>query len=82
MHYSRSKRRIVIKDDLLCRQYYNDLCEVSHVQVLLPGKITQSVTTIVTWNNWRTPKHFKNDARNLIEVLLPFNCKILDKLGS
>ena len=34
MHYSRSKRRIVIKDDLLCRQYYNDICEFSHVQVI------------------------------------------------
>ena len=39
MHYSRNKKRIIIKDDLLCRQFYNDLGEVSHLQVLLPGKL-------------------------------------------
>ena len=39
MQYSRNKQRINIKDDLLCRQYYNDLGEVSHSQVLLPGKL-------------------------------------------
>ena len=30
MRYSRNKKRITIKDDMLCRQYYNDLGEVSH----------------------------------------------------
>ena len=39
MHYSRNKKRIIIKDDLLCRQYYIDLVEVSHLQVLLPGQL-------------------------------------------
>ena len=39
MHYSRNKKRIIIKDDILCRQYYNDLGEVSHLQVLLPGQL-------------------------------------------
>ena len=39
MHYSRNKRRIVIKDDILYRQYYNDTGEVSHLQVLLPGQL-------------------------------------------
>ena len=34
MHYSRNKKRIIIKDDILCRQYYNDLGEVSHLHVL------------------------------------------------
>ena len=37
MHYSRNKKRIIIEDDILWRQYYNDLGEVSHLQVLLPG---------------------------------------------
>ena len=31
--------RIIIKDDILCRQYYNDPGEVSHLQVLLPGQL-------------------------------------------
>ena len=39
MHYSRNKKRIIIKDDILCRQYYNDFSEVSHFQVLLPGQL-------------------------------------------
>ena len=39
MHYSRNKKRIIIKDDILCRQCYNDLGEVSHLQILLPGQL-------------------------------------------
>ena len=39
MHYSKKKKRIIIKDDILCRQYFNDLGEVSHLQVLLPGQL-------------------------------------------
>ena len=39
MQYSRNKKRIIIKDDILCRQYYNDLGEVSQLQVLLPGQL-------------------------------------------
>ena len=39
MHYSRNKKRIIIKDDILCRQNYNDLGKVSHLQVLLPGQL-------------------------------------------
>ena len=37
MLYSRNKKRIIIKDDIFCRQYYNDFGEVIHLQVLLPG---------------------------------------------
>ena len=39
MRYCRNKKRIIIRDDILCRQYYNDLGEVSHLQVLLPGQL-------------------------------------------
>ena len=39
MHYSRNKKRIVIKDNILYRQYYNNIGEVSHLQVLLPGQL-------------------------------------------
>ena len=39
MHYSRNRKRIIIKDDILYRQYYNDIGEVSHLQVLLPGQL-------------------------------------------
>ena len=39
MHYSRNKKRIIIKDAILCGQNYNDLGEVSHLQVLLPGQL-------------------------------------------
>ena len=39
MHYSRHKKRNIIKDDILYRQYYNDIGEVSHLQVLQPGQL-------------------------------------------
>ena len=39
MQYCRNKKRVIIKDDILCRQYYNDLGDVSHLQVLLPGQL-------------------------------------------
>ena len=39
MHYSRNKKRNIIKDDILYRQYYNDIGQVSHLQVLLPGQL-------------------------------------------
>ena len=39
VHYSRNQGRIIIKDDMLCRQYYNDLGEVSHIQTVLPGQL-------------------------------------------
>ena len=39
MHYSRNKKRIIIKEDILYRQYYNDIGEVSHLQVLLPRQL-------------------------------------------
>ena len=32
------KKRIIIKDDILSRQYYSGLGEVSLLQVLLPGQ--------------------------------------------
>ena len=39
MHYSSNKKRIIIEVDIICRQNYNDLGEVSHLQVLLPGQV-------------------------------------------
>ena len=39
MHYSRNKKRIIIKDDILYRQYYDDIGQVSRLQVLLPGQL-------------------------------------------
>ena len=41
MHYSRNKKRFIIKDDILYRQYYNDIGEVSHLQVLLPDNYSK-----------------------------------------
>ena len=41
MHYSRNKKRIIIKDDILYRQYYNDIGEVSHLQVLFPDNYSK-----------------------------------------
>ena len=35
----REKKRIIIKEENFCRQYYNDLGEASHLQVLLLGQL-------------------------------------------
>ena len=39
MHYSRNQKRIIIKEDILYQQYYNDIGEVSYLQVLLSGQL-------------------------------------------
>ena len=39
MHYFRNKKRIIVKDDILCRKNYNNLGEVSHLQAPLPGQL-------------------------------------------
>ena len=39
MQCSGDKKRIVIKDDILCRQYCNGLGEVSYLHVLSPGQL-------------------------------------------
>ena len=39
MHLSRNKERVIIKDDILCRKYYNDLGEVSRLHFFLPGQL-------------------------------------------
>ena len=41
MHYSRNKKRIIIKNDILYRQYYNDIGEVSHLQVFCPDNYSK-----------------------------------------
>ena len=39
MHYSRNKKCIIIKNDIIYRQYYNDIGEIIHLQVLLPAQL-------------------------------------------
>ena len=39
VHYSRNRKRTIIKHDILYRQYYNDIGEVSHFQVILTGQL-------------------------------------------
>ena len=43
MFFSGNKKRIIMKDDLFCRQYYNDLGKGSHLQVLLPGQLLKAL---------------------------------------
>ena len=38
-HYSGNKKSIIFKDDILYRQYHNDIGEDSQLQVLLPGQL-------------------------------------------
>ena len=41
VQYSRNKKRDINKHDKPCRQYYTDLGEISHLQVLLPGHLLE-----------------------------------------
>ena len=75
MHYSRNKKRIIIKNDILYRQYYNDIGEISHLQVLLllPGQLLKVLLQSLHGTAGKHPGILKNDARNPSKVLLPFN---------
>ena len=42
MHYFGNKKRLVIKDDILCRKYYYDLGEVYHLQVFCLDNYSKS----------------------------------------
>ena len=44
MQFSRNKKSLIIMDDILYRQYFNDIGEVSHLQVLLPGQLLKVLT--------------------------------------
>ena len=81
MHYSKNKKRIIIKDDKLCRQYYNELGEVSHLQVLWPGHLLKVLLQSLHGTAGKHPGIFKNDAGNPPEELLPFNCDLGKKLS-
>ena len=39
--YSRNKKLIIIKNNKLSRQYYIELGEVSHLEVILPGQLLE-----------------------------------------
>ena len=41
MHYSRNEKRNIIKDDIFCRQNFNDFGEVNQLQVLLLGHLPE-----------------------------------------
>ena len=72
LHYSRNKKRIIVREDILFRQYYNDIGEVSHLQVLLPGQLLK----VLLQSLHGTPRYSKNDARNPSEIILSFNCNL------
>ena len=78
LHYSRKKERIIIKDDILCRQNYSDPGEVSHLQVLLPRQLFKVLQQSLRGTARKHPGISKMTAK----VLLPFSCNIRQKLGS
>ena len=47
MHYCRNKKRIIIKDDVLCQQFYNDLGEINHIQVFLPRQLIKMLLQLL-----------------------------------
>ena len=69
-----------MKDDMLYRQNYNDLGEVSHLKVLLPGRLLK---TLLQLPNGTAGKHpgFSKMMQEIRQRILPFNCNIRHKLG-
>ena len=43
IHFSRNRNRIIIRDDILNRQYYNDVGDISHLQVLQPIQLKDTL---------------------------------------
>ena len=76
MHYSRNKKRNIIEDDVFCRQYYNDLGEVSHLQVLLSRQLRKLLQKSLHGTADKHPGISKKMQEILAVVLLPFNCNI------
>ena len=82
MHYSRNKKRIIIKDDILYRQYYNDIGEVSHLQVPSPGQLLKVLLQSLHGTAGKHPGILKMMQEIRQKILLPFNCTLRPKLGS
>ena len=38
-HFNGDTKRVIIQDDILDRQYYNDVGDISHLQILLPVQL-------------------------------------------
>ena len=71
MHYSRNKKRTIIKVDIHCRQYYNDLGDVSHLQVFLPGQLLKALLQSLHGTAGKHPRFskIKQDIRQKITSL-------------
>ena len=79
MHYSGNKKRNIIKDDTLCKKYYNDLGEVAGSSAWTN---TQSETTITTWNSWQTPRFFKKRCKKSVKSITSPQLQHMSETGS
>ena len=59
LHYSRNKKRIIIEDDILCRQYYSDFGKGSHLQFYLPGRILKPLLQSLHGTDGEHPSNSK-----------------------
>ena len=80
--FSRNKKGIIIKDNILYREYYNDHSEVSLFKVLLPEKLLRVLVQSLHGTTGNYPGIPKMIKKKTTKVLLSFNCNILQKLGS
>ena len=58
IHYSRNKKRTITKGDILYRRYYNDLGDISQVQVLLPVQIKDTLLNSLHGEAGKHPGNF------------------------
>ena len=43
MDYSRNKERTILKEDILYRQYYKEVVDINHLQVILPVQLFAAI---------------------------------------
>ena len=80
MQYSRNKKHILIEDNSLSRQLYNNCDEVGHLQNLLPGNIQK----VLIHSGQETASKQSDNRKTMQErqqKIFPWVCILCQKLG-
>ena len=80
-HYCNNMDRIVLRDEVLTRQYYDETGQVKNHQVLLPQHLLQELLESLHGTAHKYPGISKMLPRNTPEVLLSEHCKTCQKMG-
>ena len=72
-HYLSNWDRIVLKDEIVTRQYYDETGQIKYHQILLLKHLLKELLRAL--HSAQTPWHIKNATGNPTEILLPWNSK-------